>query len=95
MDILVEKTAAYYRPATYLHVLITVQSSGFQGQFVSFPWALDLQSCYAIGCCVDVIKGYSGARGGTPIRTDVRCHLFGARDPAARVFSLSRMKYRR
>jgi len=27
MDILHDVTAAYYRPTTYLHVLITVQSS--------------------------------------------------------------------
>lgn len=31
MDILDEITAAYYRPTTYLHVLITVQSSRVPG----------------------------------------------------------------
>jgi hypothetical protein len=33
MDILDEITAAYYRPTTYLHVLITVQSSRVPGTF--------------------------------------------------------------
>lgn len=31
MDIVDEITAAYYRPTTYLHVLITVQSSRVPG----------------------------------------------------------------
>lgn len=31
MDILQDVTAAYYRPTTYLHVLITVQSSRIAG----------------------------------------------------------------